>query len=115
MNQFTRRRTIKSSFIMAFFILIPSTVINAQSLEQTLQLALENNPQIKAQEYSVSKAALEAKAVVRETLPTLSFDAAYNHVTDVPKIELPAMGLFSGLTVFSFLVIKMIITQIKAK
>ncbi len=74
---------------LIFIFLISLSSVEAQSLETVLQTALKNNLQVKAAAQELLAGRLESKAAFRETLPTLSIDASYNHVTDVPEIGLP--------------------------
>lgn len=66
--------------------------LSSQSLQETLDLALKNNPDIKSRQSELQKTELQAKAAFRSTLPQLSFNASYRHVTDVAEINFPAIG-----------------------
>lgn len=81
--------TRKYFFLFGTVYLLSATMIQAQSLRQAVELALQNNNQIKAQQEAVIQTKLQAKAAFREILPGLDFEASYNHVTDVPEIHMP--------------------------
>ena len=66
--------------------------LRGQSLRETLDLTLENNPHIKLQSAELEKAHLQARSAFRGTLPQIGFEASYRHATDVAEIELPGMG-----------------------
>ena len=62
---------------------------NAQSLKETIDIALKANPVISAGKSQVEESRLDAKSTSRSTLPQIEFDASYHHVTDVAQLELP--------------------------
>jgi len=75
----------------------------AQTLEQTVHLALQQNKTILARKQAVRKAQLEAKAAFRYTLPRLDFNASYRHVTHVPHIQFPAfLGSGTGINLGAY-------------
>ncbi len=75
--------------VLTLIFLLSLSSVEAQNLETVLQTSLKNNPQVKAAGQELIAARLESKISFRETLPTLNLDASYNHVTDVPEINLP--------------------------
>jgi len=83
-------KIVRWAFLICLFI--GWTQLEAQDLRTVVDMALENNPRVKAQHHQLHKANLEAVAAFRETLPTLNFDASYKHVTNVPEIQIPMIG-----------------------
>ncbi len=82
-------KLIRLSFLV-FVAFWAVRTLPAQTLEQTVHLALQQNKTILAQSQAARKAQLEAKAAFRNTLPQLDFNASYRHVTHVPHIQFPA-------------------------
>jgi len=78
---------LKAKFTALLFI-FSVVLLQAQNLEQAVNLALKNNAQLKAQHENVVRAKTEAKAAFRGTLPEVNFAASYSHVTDVPEITM---------------------------
>ena len=74
------------------FLMLFSTSGFGQNVQKAVQAALKNNPNIKAQQKQVRAAEMQAEAAFGETLPELSMDASYNHVTDIPKFQIPFIG-----------------------
>ncbi len=78
---------------LSFLVLVTFWAVRtlpAQTLKQTVHLALQQNKTILAQNQAARKARLEAKAAFRYTLPQLDVNASYRHVTHVPHIQFPA-------------------------
>ncbi|MCB0282508.1 MAG: TolC family protein [Calditrichae bacterium] len=65
-------------------------VAQPQSLNEAIQLALDNNNIIKAVQDESAAARQEWDALKKDALPSVSFDASYRHVTDVATINFPA-------------------------
>ncbi len=83
--------TIKRAlYLAAMLCFFSGSALWAQSARQAVEQALRNNNQIKAQQEALTQARLKAKAAFRSTLPGLDFEASYNHVTDVPEIQMPS-------------------------
>ncbi|MGD9898356.1 MAG: TolC family protein [Calditrichaceae bacterium] len=61
----------------------------AQSVSEAIELAIINNPTLKAADEEVKSAELAKISVFRKTLPSVDFNAGYRHVTDVAEISLP--------------------------
>ena len=74
------------------FLLLLNTSGIGQNVQNAVQAALNNNPRIKAQQKQLQAAVLETKAAFGESLPELSLDASYKHVTDIPKFQIPFIG-----------------------
>lgn len=72
----------------------------AQSLAETVRLALENSKPLRAEDSAARKARLEATAASRSTLPRLDVELSYRHVTDVASVDFPTA--VPGLTVGGF-------------
>jgi len=68
--------------------LLGGSWLYGQSLAETVQIALQNNPQIQAALHHRQKSEMEARAAFYKTLPAVDFDASYRHVTDVPELKL---------------------------
>jgi len=71
------------------FIFISLFMLNVtgQSLPETIEIALKNNPTIQAKQEAVISAQKQAEAVKSKTLPTLDFDASYRHITHVAVMD----------------------------
>ena len=89
-RHFKKMFALTGIFIFIFF----TQNISAQSLKQTIDLALSGNPNIKAGQEEVRQAELSFKSTFRKTLPQINFDASYRHVTDVAELTMPSiMGM----------------------
>lgn len=79
--------------LMIFIILsinqLTESFVFSQSVSETIELAISNNPTLKAAEEDVKSAGLAKISVFRKTLPSVDFNAGYRHVTDVAEINLP--------------------------
>lgn len=62
---------------------------HSQDLSAVVQAAMQNNKSLKSARAGLKSAQLEARAAKRASLPQIDLDASYNHVTDVPEIQLP--------------------------
>ena len=62
-------------------------LIAAQSLEETVQIALQNNTTLKAITEEINKTESQAKSADRRTLPTIDFSAKYHHITHVAELD----------------------------
>jgi len=71
----------------------------AQSLPETMALALDYNPHLAAQREAMKAAQLQEKSIVRHTLPKLELDAGYRHITERAELDFPAAGPIPGRTV----------------
>ncbi|NOX88206.1 MAG: TolC family protein [Calditrichaeota bacterium] len=74
----------------ALIFLLSLAPLFAQNLKQVVDLSLKQNKQLQAQKLAYKRSQLEARAVFRQTLPSIDFKASYRHVTVVPEIEFPA-------------------------
>lgn len=74
---------IKFIILSAFLPLL----IAAQSLEETVQIALQNNTTLKAITEEINKTESQAKSADRHTLPTIDFSAKYHHITHVAELD----------------------------
>jgi len=91
-NFYLSKQSLPAIYVCLMLLFVTANYTTAQSIENVVETALQNNPQVKAQEEQHYKSKMESKAAFRETLPTLNFDASYNHVTDVAEYKIPILG-----------------------
>lgn len=70
----------------------------SQSLSEALQMALENNSQIKAARLQSASVKKELLSLERGYLPAVSLKASYAHISDVPQFEIPLPGISKTIT-----------------
>lgn len=63
----------------------------AQSLSETIRLALANDPSVSAASQGVRSAELTAAAAFRSTLPSLSIGGSYQYISTTAQITLPSL------------------------
>lgn len=88
-------RNIKFLYLLFLSVII----LQAQSLNEAIQLALNNNNIIKAAQDESAAAQREWNAQKKDALPYISFDASYRHVTDVASINFPATPISPARTI----------------
>ncbi|MBN2424915.1 MAG: TolC family protein [Calditrichaceae bacterium] len=79
---------MKKIYVTVLFVSVLVIGLSGQSLRETVNLALENNPAINAQKESVKSAEYAAGSVYSGSLPSLSFDASYRYQSEVPELNL---------------------------
>ena len=80
-------------------LLLCLSYLNAQSLTETMALALDYNPHLAAQREAMKAAQLQEKSIVRHTLPKVELDAGYRHITERAELDFPAAGPIPGRTI----------------
>ncbi len=80
-----------ASLAFLFGLVLSVNALDAQSLSEVVDLALENSNRIKAQKQSLSRTESEYVSTKRSTLPQLLWSSSYRHVTDVPQIDFPTI------------------------
>ena len=75
--------------ILVVLLFLSFSFLWGQQLKEAVRMGLERNPQVQAARHAAAGARFKAKAAFRATLPSLSMDASYRHVTDVPELQLP--------------------------
>ena len=80
-------------FILALFIVSP---LFCQSLQETVQLALDNNPLIQASKQQLESADKTALATAKKTLPRLELGAKASYISDVMELDLSTLKPGAG-------------------
>ncbi len=62
-------------------------LLQAQSLQTVLDMALRQNPTIRSYEEEVNQKQAEMESFRKKMLPTLDFNASYKYQTDVPVLD----------------------------
>ena len=93
----------KSLIIISLFVLFISGIINAQSqiltLDDAIQLALQNNKDIKVSYLNTEKSAAAVREAFGYALPTVDVAADFSHFLKKPKMPFPDFeALFTNAT-----------------
>lgn len=86
------RNTIRSAIALAVSVLIMAPVdckAGSMTLEDALRVALENNPQIKAQDQEVSIKEMEERSQLARMLPSADVSYGYVRLNEAPSITVP--------------------------
>jgi outer membrane protein TolC len=76
---------------LLIFLMINSLpmLISGQPVAEVVQLAMDNNKQLKAAHFLSQSAQSEMQSTTRTQLPAFSLKGSYAYVTDAPQIEFP--------------------------
>lgn len=92
-----RIKVITYGTLCVWLFCFPS--LNAQTLSETIALALDYNPHLAAQREALKAAQLQEKSIVRQTLPKIDLDAGYRHISERAELNFPAAGPIPARTV----------------
>lgn len=101
-------KKIKASiFLMTLFLLFCSTLLPAQvkkfSLEDAINLALENNREIIAADLDVKKANAAVREAYGYAMPSVDFSASFTHFLQKPVMFFPDFEALLGNSVYGVL------------
>ncbi|MCU0365497.1 MAG: TolC family protein [Ignavibacteriaceae bacterium] len=83
----------KNLLFLSFYILLITSAVNAQSqtltLDEAIQIALENNTDIKVSKMSTDKSRAAVREAFGYALPSLDLSADFSHFLKKPKMPFP--------------------------
>jgi outer membrane protein TolC len=81
---------MKKNFVFVFLLLV--NLMPAGELRSTIDLALDNNEQIKIYNSQLLRSREELNAINRKQLPSLNLDSSYKYISEINKMELTLPG-----------------------
>jgi outer membrane protein TolC len=84
-----------------FLILCSFSFAFSLTLDQAIQSAKKNNPELKSQEHAVNSAFYQLRADKNLYLPTFFLGLSFNHLSDKQKLNIPPLGNFPPFAVES--------------
>ncbi len=92
----------KHLILTLLLLLVQPTFSGEQmSLNQCIEIALKNNPQLKIKEADLGVASEGVNQVRADMLPSIGFSGSYRRQSTIPKVQFPAINLPFGGTPIS--------------